>query len=338
MRDRAQIHELRPQLDAALAARRTPGETLQAMRGFIQEERGRIERAHREGARGREVVARLTDLADVVVQAVFRQANAACGGFQADHEPCALVALGGYGRQELNPASDVDLMLLFAKPEDPSLRNLTEYLFHMLVDLRFELGYAYRSIEDCLELAEADLRSLTSLLEARFLLGQEAVFDQFLQSFSRVLTRTKVETFIEWKLAEQEKRHAVYEVSLGEPNVKEGPGGLRDLHTARWIAQVKVAASGFEGLATAGLLNPAEMERVLEAFDFLLRVRNELHFLCGKHDVLTVALRDRVAANLGFIAPDPAGGVERLLTQYTLSTKEICHLCGEVVARALRMW
>lgn len=336
MRDRADIHALRLRLEGALAGRLTAEEILEGVRGFITEERGRIEGAHREGAKGREIVARLTDLADVVIQVLFREAELACGGPKAGDEGCcALVALGGYGRRELNPASDVDLMLLFPEREDPYLRALTDYLFHMLVNLRFELGYAFRSIDDCLELADADHRSLTSMLEARFLIGQQGIFDQFQKRFRRFLSPTKVGTFIEWKLAEQERRHKAYEVSLGEPNVKESPGGLRDLHTARWIVQVKFGVSGFEGLRTAGLLTPEEMGRGLEAFDFLLRVRTELHYLCGKHDVLSADVRDRVAANLGFAGPEPAGGAERLLTHYSLYAKEIHLLCRHVVARAL---
>jgi [protein-PII] uridylyltransferase len=226
MREPAGIDDLRLRLDGALAGRLTPEQRLEAMGAFITEERGRIERAHRAGAEGREIVACLSDLADVVIEALFRGAEVACGGpSKVGDAGCALVALGGYGRRELNPASDVDLMLLFSEREDAYLRTLTDCLFHMLVNLRFELGYAFRSIADCLELADTDQRSLTSMLEARFLIGEPAIFDQFQTRFRRFLTPTRVDSFVEWKLAEQERRHKAYPSSLHEPNVKESPGG-----------------------------------------------------------------------------------------------------------------
>jgi len=128
---------------------------------------------------------------------------------------------------------------------------------------------------------------------------------------------------------------ASYEGCLHEPNVKESPGGLRDLHTARWIARVKAGASGFEELRTAGLLTVEELGRCLAAFDFLLRVRTELHYLCGKHDVLSANIRVRVAANLGYVGPEPAGGSEQLLSQFALCTQEIHRISSLVVARAL---
>jgi [protein-PII] uridylyltransferase len=144
-----------------------------------------------------------------------------------------------------------------------------------------------------------------------------------------------VDTFVEWKLAEQERRHKAYPGSLHEPNVKESPGGLRDLHTARWIARVTVGAVGFDELRAAGLLTPEEHDRCLAAFDFLLRVRTALHYLHGKHDILSAALQDQVAAQLGVVGPGPAGGVERLLTQYSLAAREIHRISSLVVARAL---
>ena len=226
MRDRAFIHAIRLRLGAALEGKLNSEETLEAMGAFITEERGRIERAHRAGAGGREIVACLSDLADVVIEALFREAELACGGpSKVGDAGCALVALGGYGRRELNPASDVDLMLLFREREDAYLRTLTDCLFHMLVNLRFELGYAFRSIADCLELADTDQRSLTSMLEARFLIGEPAIFDQFQTRFRRFLTPARVDSFVAWKLAEQERRHKAYPSSLHEPNVKESPGG-----------------------------------------------------------------------------------------------------------------
>jgi [protein-PII] uridylyltransferase len=248
---------------------------------------------------------------------------------------CALIALGGYGRRELHPASDVDLMLLFRERDDAYLRSLTEHLFHGLVDLHFELGYAYRSIPECLALADADHRSLTSLLEARFVAGRRAIFGELQAALRGFLSPARVHAFIEQKLTEQTRRHEAYGAPGGEPNVKESPGGLRDLHTARWIAQVKLGASGFGGLRAARLLSEEEIARYLAAFNFLLRVRLELHWLSGKHDVLSASLQPRVAENLGFQGVPCGDGGGSLMERYSQCADEVRSLSLAIVARAL---
>jgi [protein-PII] uridylyltransferase len=331
---RAYLRGIEFRLEAALDGRLTGGDVLVALRAFVHDERGRILQVHRAGAPGRENVTTLSGLTDAVVRALFRQAVVAAGLPSVGVAPCALVALGGYGRRELHPASDVDLMLLFRERDDAYLRSLTEHLFHALVDLRFELGYAYRSIPDCLGLADADHRSLASLLEARFVAGQRSIFAQFQTALRRFLSPARVHSFVERKLNEQARRHGAYGAPGGEPNVKETPGGLRDLHTARWIAQVKVGMSGFGGLRSAGLLSEKETARCLVAFEFLLRVRSELHYLSGKHDILSASLQPQVADNLGFhhVLRGDEGGT--FMGRYSQCAKEVRSLSSAIVARA----
>ena len=337
MEERSYTHELR--LAASLEGKVKREEVLQALKGFIQEERGRIEKQHREGAGGREVVSSLTNLVDRVIRDLFRQADSPWEPLRRGSEGCALVALGGYGRRELNPASDVDYMLLYPKREDGYLHAIADYIFYMLWDIGFVLGNSFRSIKDCLEMADSDLTSLTSMLEARFLAGRRAIFDRFRRSLRGSLTPKKVSTFVERKLEEQERRHRRYgsSIYLQEPNVKESPGGLRDLHTALWIARAKSKAFDLEGLAREGLLTPGELERCLRALDFLLRLRNDLHYVSeGKHDVLSFSLQERVATNLGFFDTGQIFGVERFMQQYYLCAKEIHLLSKSVVERCLK--
>lgn len=339
MEERSYIYELRLRLAVPLEGKVSREEVLQALKGFVQEERGRIEKKHREGAGGREVVLSLTNLVDVVIQDLFRQADSSWKTLKKGSEGCALVALGGYGRRELNPASDVDIMLLYPKREDVYLPAIADYVFHMLWDIGFVLGNAYRSINDCLEIADSDPTSLTSMLEARFLAGRKAVFDRFRRSLRRHVTPKKASALIERKLEEQEARHRRYgsSIYLQEPNVKESPGGLRDLHTALWIARARAGISGLEGLAKEGLLTPGELERCLRALDFLLRIRSELHFISeGKHDVLSFSLQERAAANLGFFDTEQIFGVERFLQRYYLCAKEIHLLSKSVIERCLK--
>ncbi|MFN3477654.1 MAG: DUF294 nucleotidyltransferase-like domain-containing protein, partial [Candidatus Methylomirabilales bacterium] len=337
MKERSYIYK--PGLVVPLEGKGSREEVLQVLKGFLQEERGRIKEKHREGAGGREVVLSLTNLVDGVIQGLFHQADSSWEALRKESEGCALVALGGYGRRELNPASDVDIMLLYPKREDLYLHAMADYVFHMLWDIGFVLGNAYRSINDCLEIADSDPTSLTSMLEARFLTGRKAIFDRFWRSLCRHLTPKKASAFIRRKLEEQEARHRRYGSSLylQEPNVKESPGGLRDLHTALWIARAKARAFDLESLAKEGLLTPGELERCLRALDFLLRVRSELHYLSeGKHDVLSFSLQERVAANLGFFDTEQIFGVERFMQHYYLCAKEIHLLSKSVIERCLK--
>jgi len=333
MNYRAYLRGIEFRLEAALEGRLTGGDVLVALRAFVHDERARILQVHRAGAPGRENVATLSGLTDAVVRAFFRQAVVAAGLPSVGVAPCGLVAVGGYGRRELHPASDVDLMLLFREQDNTHLRSLTVHLFQALVELRFDLGYAYRSIPDCLGLADADHRSLTSLLEARFVAGQRSIFGQYRSALRRFLSPARVDSFVERKLAEQARRREAYGAPGGEPNVKESPGGLRDLHTARWVAQVKLGASGFGRLRAAGVLSEGEIPRCREALNVLLRVRTELHWLSGKNNVLSASLQRRVAENLGFhdLRPGAEGGT--FMGRYSQCAKEVRSLSSAIVAR-----
>ena len=175
------------------------------MSAAIREERRRIETAHLMGAGGLETVGRLTHMVDMVIETLALRADAGCGAGQGQY---VLVAEGGYGRREMCPASDVDVMLLF-KDEDVGLAQLSAYIFHMLVDLGFELGYSYRAIPDALILAEGDFKSLSSLLDARLVTGNHQIFSEFQQRFTALLTQERVVAFVEWRLGERERRHRV---------------------------------------------------------------------------------------------------------------------------------
>ncbi len=172
-----------------------------------------------------------------------------------------LAAVGGYGRGELFPASDVDVLLLL--PHDPTLdqQAILEKWVQACWDVGLEIGHSVRTIEACIAEAGADITVETNLLEARFVWGNAALFDEF---GSRFQARFDAQHFFDGKLAEQQARHARFDDSayMLEPNLKDSPGGLRDLHTIHWLAQACGIRGGWSGIARAGLLTAAEARRI----------------------------------------------------------------------------
>jgi [protein-PII] uridylyltransferase len=331
-------------LDAhAPAASTTDGEALRAallpvVKTFIAGEQAEIEAAHRAGARGLEVVARQADLVDAVISQLFWLSDRVMPrGLKERTEGCALVALGGYGRRELNPASDVDVMFLYPRRVDEYVKAVLDHILYFLWDLGFTVGHSCRSLTDAVRMMDADLTSRTSMLEARFLAGSNLVFADFQDRMWKALQGRRSQQYIQLKLQEQAQRHAKYggSVYLQEPNVKEGPGGLRDFHTALWVARARHRLDDLKALPALGLLTPVELAQCLQSLDFLLRVRSELHYLHGgKSDVLSLSLQVPVAANLGF-RDEATYGVERFMQQYFLRAGALHQLSGRLVERCV---
>jgi [protein-PII] uridylyltransferase len=309
---------------------------LPAVKEFIARERARIEAAHRAGASGLEVVAHHAELVDALVCQFFRLADGTLPrAIKERSEGCAVVALGGYGRRELNPGSDVDLMFLHPRRVDDYVTGILNHVLYFLWDLGFSVGHSCRSLSDAVRMMETDLTARTSMLEARFLTGNHAVFAGFQDRMWRTLQGRRADQYIQLKLREQARRHAKYggSVHLQEPNVKEGPGGLRDFHTALWVARARHRLDDLKALPALGLLTPVELAQWLQALDFLLRVRSELHYSQGgKSDVLSLSLQVPVAANLGFRDGDRYG-VERFMQQYFLRAGALHQLSRRLTER-----
>ncbi|MEL6920918.1 MAG: nucleotidyltransferase domain-containing protein, partial [Pseudomonadota bacterium] len=184
---------------------------------------------------------RISYLEDVIIRSVYDFALREV--FQADNlskgERLTLVALGGYGRGALAPGSDIDLLFLLPYKQTPLGEQLAEYMLYILWDLGQKVGHATRSVDECIRLSKTDTTICTSILEARYLTGDEALFDTLIERFEREVAQGTAANYIQAKLDERDKRHlrmgeARYVV---EPNVKEGKGALRDLHTLFWIAK-----------------------------------------------------------------------------------------------------
>ncbi len=308
-----------------------------ALRGFIADERARILEIHRNGGTGQAVVRSIATLTDAVVTALFQRSEAACDpALRQRSDGCALVALGGYGRREMNPASDVDLMFVYPRRADAYLDMILHPVLSTLWDVGFVVGHCCRSIDDCVRMARTDLTSCSSMIEARYLAGDPAIYQAFSAKFGRSVVYKQADTLVKQKLTEWHERHYRYGASIyvQEPHIKEGPGGLRDLHAALCIARITQQVGTPSELAQKGLLGQEESERWDLALDFMLRLRNELHYLHrGKNDVLSLSVQEQVAADLGFLDTARSYGVEQFMQRYYLAAKDISQFSAQVISR-----
>ncbi len=306
-------------------------------RNYISRGRGELFERHRAGAGGLEVAAAWSTVMDHLIRHLFNAISAEWKSRLPDASSrFAIVAQGGYGRGELNPQSDVDLLFLYSWKVSPFGEAVAEKLLYTLWDAGLQVGHATRTAAECMRLAENDLRVRTALLDARFLCGDFALYGNFEKSVESRLLRKGVGRFIREKLAESEKRHEEFggSVYLLEPDVKEGEGGLRDIQTARWIARAKLKVKDLDGLALNGLVSPADIAHLKESQDFLMRVRNELHFSTGKHhDQLTFEQQENVSRALGFQGEGTLRGVEVFMRTYYLHAAQISRISALIVHR-----
>ncbi len=272
---------------------------------YVAEVRARLEEAHWRGASGSALVSAFSDAIDTLVRYIvevtrmrFEQRYARGAG-----RWCTIVAQGGYGRQEMNPWSDVDILILYPGRLTPYVETVSERLVQTLFDAKLDAGWAVRTLRDCLDQAGQDITVKTTLLDGRVIAGSAELGAQFTEAVQDVLLRRDSKGFVRMKLAESSERHRRMgdSVFLLEPNVKEGQGGLRDLHTLLWVARALRGLTRIEDLETAGIASPHETRELLEAREFLLRVRNSLHFMArAKQDKLSFESQEAIAERFGY--------------------------------------
>jgi [protein-PII] uridylyltransferase len=291
---------------------------------------------HAEGASGQESVRAHAGFIDDFLRQLFRLSVEDCQREGLAPAPLVLVALGGYGRGELHPSSDIDIMVIYAGEMTPVVQRLTQEILYTLWDLGLQVGHSCRSLSDCLAIARTDFPSRTSMQEARYLAGDRRLFHRFRRVLSENLYRKDFGQFLETTLAERDQRYRKHGASpyIGEPNVKESAGGLRDIHTAMWLASTKFGARTLRELAEKGLITDRECRAGDEALTFLWRVRNELHFLSGhKNDVLSRDLQLQIAKNFGYTDDEIALGVEKFMREHYLHARVIHRVARRLIAR-----
>ena len=297
-----------------------------------------VEEVHRAGGSGHTVVRLQSAAMDRIVAMLWERALAQAAGAHAP-SPVSLVAIGGYGRRELAPFSDVDVLVLHgAREPDAFVKTASETFLYSLWDLRLEVGSAVRDLKACDQLASEDHTARTALLDLRYLAGDRDLYRELEREELHGLSQAKVEKFLADKLDEMRERRDRFGDSLYllEPNVKESEGGLRDLQSALWLARVRFKVAGISELLARALLPEREIREMRRARDFIWRVRNEMHYLAGrKWDQLTFDVQPLVAKAMGYADSDGRSGVEEFMRHYYLAAKTVLVACDAIVDRCL---
>jgi [protein-PII] uridylyltransferase len=304
-----------------------------------------IRRRFERGALGEQAVREHCFLMDQLIRAlydfvsthVYPLANPTAG------ERLAIVAVGGYGRGELAPHSDIDLLFLLPYKLTPNAEQTIEYMLYTLWDLGLKVGNATRSVEECLRQARGDMTIRTAVLESRYVWGDQDVFAELKRRFEAEIVKDTAGEFIGAKLAERDARHqklgdSRYHV---EPNVKEGKGGLRDLQSLFWIAKYVYRAEDVGELVKQRVLSAEESTRFARAQNFLWTVRCHLHYLTGRaEDRLTFDVQAEIGRRMGYTDHAGTRGVERFMKHYFLIAKDVGDLtrifCAQLEAEQER--
>ena len=313
-------------LPAQLAADRSPAAWRELLRQAHEELQGRF--------RAEEPVEQLVHARAALIDAVLQEAwRTHC----AAHAGWALVAVGGYGRGELHPSSDIDILLLVPQPPEAAGSAAIENLVTFLWDIGLEVGHSVRTVAQCREECIGDVSVMTTLLEARLLAGNAALLADMRATLGPEHI-WPVKQFFEAKVREQAERHlkandTAYNL---EPNVKTGPGGLRDIQTIAWVAKRHFGAETLDGLATQGFLTPAELRRLKQAQAFLWKVRFGLHTLTGRHeDRLLFDHQIRLAHSFGYEDASYTLAVEQFMQRYYRTVMDVS-LLNELLLQLFR--
>jgi len=256
-------------------------------------------------------------------------------GVEISTDTLSVIATGGYGRAELAPHSDIDLMFLLPYKLTPQTEQVVEYVLYTLWDLGLKVGHATRSAEEAVRLSKDDITIRTSLLESRLITGNEAQFDKFRRLFHEDVVSDSGMAFVEAKLTERDDRHA----RMGdtryvlEPNIKDGKGGLRDLQTLMWIAKYLYGVETIGDLKREGVLTADDARRFEKAQAFLWNVRCHLHFLADRpEERLTFNVQTEIGERMGYTDHAGLSGVERFMKHYFLIAKDVGDLTRIICA------
>ena len=243
-------------------------EDAKALQAYLRKRHQEIHARHLQGATGGQIVASLTDLADEVIEGIYRQVlqGASSGVRWRLEDGLAMVALGGYGRGELSPFSDIDLMFLHRDSVKEEVRDPAARILQMLWDIGYRVGHSHRTVRECIALARKDLTVRTALMEARFLAGSQPLFGQFSARFTRKVVLKGTASYIKAKIQSRLRELSEYgtTVHLLEPNVKMSRGGLRDLHLLRWAALSRYHSVSLETLKHHGIMTVREFNALSE--------------------------------------------------------------------------
>lgn len=296
---------------------------LAVLRAASIESRKRIRHLLNKDGGGLACARRLSWLQDQLVQ-VLHQTVAE--KLHPEATSIAVAAVGGYGRDTLAPGSDIDLLFLLPAKNTDAMRKAIEFLLYVLWDMGFKVGHATRTIEECIQLAKTDMTIRTAILESRYICGTQPLVADLQKRFDAEIVAGTGPEFVAAKLAERDMRHqkAGDTRYLVEPNVKEGKGGLRDLHTLFWIAKYYYRIRDAQDLVKLGVLSRHEWKVFQKSDDFLWAVRCHMHFLTGKaEERLSFDIQREIAESLGYHTRPGLSAVERFMKHYFLVAKDV---------------
>ncbi len=323
--------------------RETSGaDRIAACKGFLKEAMADLRARHDQGASGLEVEHGRSAIIDALISSLFDHAIALYASAKGP-TPAAvsMLALGGYGRSELAPWSDVDVMFLYptkSKPAEvePFQAHLTQEVLYPLWDCGLKVGHSTRKVDEVFAQAEKEIQTMTALLESRYVAGSAALCDSFQLAYRNFYTSDDPKGYILARLEDQSARRAKFgnTVFNQEPDIKNGVGGLRDYQNTLWMARVKLGITRMEELTAEGHLSPAEVTEFSRSYDFLLRVRNDLHFQSARPtDILNLDSQPRVALNLGYTQVALLARVEAFMQDYYRSAQAIFQTSKTVESR-----
>src|SRR6202167_5965087 len=309
----------------------------QRLKAALTQARAEAERLLLKDRHGRRCAERLCQVQDEIIHILYEFVGQTLYPPQvpSEAERMAIVATGGYGRGLLAPGSDIDL--LFLLPYKPTAwgESVAEALLYCLWDMGLKVGHATRSVNECIRQAKADMTIRTALLEARHLLGDAKLFDELTVQFDKEVVQGTAPAFVAAKLAEREERHRRVGQSryLVEPNVKDGKGGLRDLHTLFWIAKYVYRVREPEELIDRGVFDRDEYNMFRRCEDFLWSVRCNMRSLAGRaEERLSFDIQREIAVRLGYTEHPGLRDVERFMKHYFLTAKHVGDLTAILCA------
>lgn len=316
--------------------RKSESAPLEAFKRFLKINEHRLLIAHNAGSDGKDLCRRRADLVDVVFRELFDCMKSKTAG-DIDFSGIAVVAFGGYGRREMNPFSDVDIMFLTeAQTLDNGLGDFILRTTTALWDIGFKVGHSVRSISQSIAQANADLMTKTAMIECRCLTGNRALFAKFRELFEKSCLKGRDMEYLSWRLQNQIELHERFGASvyMQEPNVKNGCGGLRDCQNLLWVAYVKERVQDLGKLVDLSILRETEKRSLEVAYDFLLRVRTQMHYINGRPiDNLTLQLQGKVATAFNYPQKNILRRCEAFMRDYYQHTREILTITETAIGR-----
>src|SRR5882762_10126069 len=322
------MQELLEKIETNAAARltlppgRLPTQELARYKTFLKVETHRLKILHRAGGSGLEICRGRAAILDVLLRYLWNTAKSNLSEqAQKEFPQLALVAIGGYGRAELNPHSDIDFMVLHNRQVAgnrplPYLSKMVEGIYYPVLDIGLKIGHSVRSVDDCVKVANSDMQSKTSLIESRLIAGDEPLFQKFQKTLVSKSVDGYEDQYIKMRIEDQDARRAKFGNSacMQEPNLKNGCGGLRDFQNLLWMTFFKYRTRSLKDLQQHELINDSKRKQLEAAYDFLLRVRTEMHYHTNRAtDVLGKNIQPAIAFNLGYHERSPSKRIESFM-------------------------